>query len=97
MPLSYVPSNRVLRIAWTSVAVLFGAVFLALVWATISTALDLQVTNSRLDRSELQRQVLIHRMQTHGFALTFVRDGRTHGTYICKLTAGESGYTCRAR
>jgi hypothetical protein len=97
MPFRYVPPNRVVRLAWTWTVTLFGLMFLGLLWATISTALDLQNTNARLDHSEIQRQVLIHRMETHGFALTFMRGGHRRGTYVCKLTAGMSGYTCRAR
>ena len=96
-PFSYVPSTRVLRLAWTLVAVVFGAVFFALVWTAVTTALDLQHTNSRLDHSELQRRALIHRMRSTGFNLTFVTRHHRSDTYTCLLTRGSIGYTCRAR
>ena len=97
MPFSYVPSTRTLRIAWSLVVTLATAVVGGLIYVSTSTALDLQATNDRLHKADVEKAALIHRMETQGFALTFVKGDHHSSVYVCRLTRGKNGYTCRAR
>ena len=95
--LNYVPSNRVLRAAWTAVALVCLLVFAGLTYTSITTAFELRQTNERLDQSQADRQRLLEQMREQGVLLSFIDgapDGVREATFRCKSQANNA-YICR--
>ena len=96
--LKYVPSNRALRHAWTVAGVVAMLVFAGLTYSVISTALELQQTNARLDQSQAERDRLMRQVKREGVRLSFIDvapGGLRTITYRCKVKTGSVNYVCR--
>lgn len=95
--LNYVPSNRALRLAWTTAGIAAMLVFAGLTFAVIGTAFQLRDTNERLDHSQEERARLMEQVKRNGVRLSFLDEGPNgHDLiYRCKVKVRENAYVCR--
>ena len=87
--ISYVPSDRVIRITWGIAGAVFLLILAGLTYTTITTAIELSATNTRLDESQAQRARLERKVHDSGVILSFVDDSPNG--------SGDATFRCRAR
>ena len=87
--ISYVPSDRVLRVTWGIAGAVFLLILAGLTYTTITTAIELSATNARLDESQAQQVRLQNKVRDSGVILSFVNDGPNG--------SGDTTFRCRSR